>query len=301
MIKVQNEASTGPQDQELWLSTGAAEPALAPALVVTYTDPAAQTYEAPATPKVSAAKSAYTTQVTVTNPTAAAWGTNWQLGYHWVDSDGTTLVSTPATPVYTALPATLNPGSQATLAETVAPRTRSRYRQHLVGVPAGLGQYNAAAGTWLSRARRPRTWPYRRTHHPIPGGASLLGRRDRRDLGLEKYFQYLAMATGSGSELDDDDANGNACGTTDRSATRPTGSARSCGWNDPNFEKPGSAAGCWLIVVYFGVAAAAVAVDNSPATRIARIATAVGIPNFTPASFYANGLLREMAWSMRPR
>ena len=28
-----------------------------------------------------------------------------QLGYHWVDSDGTTLVSTPVTPVYTALPA----------------------------------------------------------------------------------------------------------------------------------------------------------------------------------------------------
>jgi len=66
MIKLQNEASTGPQNQELWLSPGAAGPALAPALVVTYTDPASQTYEAPATPKVSAAKSTYTTAVTVT-------------------------------------------------------------------------------------------------------------------------------------------------------------------------------------------------------------------------------------------
>src|SRR5215469_1582083 len=66
MIKVQNE--TTPQDQELWLSPGAAEPALRPELVITYTDPASQTYEAPATPKVSAAKSTYTTQVTVTNP-----------------------------------------------------------------------------------------------------------------------------------------------------------------------------------------------------------------------------------------
>src|SRR5260370_34274735 len=119
MVKGQKGGRRGPQDQELGLSPGAAEPALAPALVLTYTDPS-QTYYAPATPRVSAAKSTYTTQVTVANPTAAAWGTNWQLGYHWVANDGTTLVSTPTTPVYTALPAALSPGAQAALPDTVA-------------------------------------------------------------------------------------------------------------------------------------------------------------------------------------
>ena len=212
MIKVQNEASTGPQDQELWLSPGAAEPALAPALVITYTDPASQTYEAPATPKVSAAKSTYTTAVTVTNPTAAAWGTNWQLGYHWVANDGTTLVSTPTTPVYTALPATLNPGSQATLTETVAtPDTVTGAAGTRSGYQLVWDMFNSTAGTWLSSGTStPNVADTAATATMDPPAGQVTSVAETAEtLGLEKYFQYTGMATGSGSELDNNDANGN--------------------------------------------------------------------------------------------
>src|SRR5260370_19346929 len=150
MVKGQKGGRPGPQDQELWLSPGAAEPALRPALVLTYTDPA-QTYYAPATPRVSAAKSTYTTSVTVANPTAAAWGTNWQLGYHWVANDSTTLVTTPVTPVYTALPATLNPGSQAALTETApTPDTVTGPAGTRSGYQLVWDMYNSTAKTSLS-------------------------------------------------------------------------------------------------------------------------------------------------------
>jgi len=210
MIKLQDESSTGPQDQELWLSTGAAEPALAPALVVTYTDPA-QTYYAPATPRVSAAKSTYTTQVTVTNPTAAAWGTNWQLGYHWVANDGTTLVSTPTTPVYTALPATVNPGSQATLAETVAtPDTVTGAGSTRSGYQLVWDMYNSTAKTWLSSGTStPNVTGTGGTGTEPPAGQVTSVAETAETLGLEKYFQYTGMATGSGSGLENNDANGN--------------------------------------------------------------------------------------------
>jgi RHS repeat-associated protein len=210
MIKLQNEASTGPQDQELWLSPGAAEPALAPALVVTYTDPA-QTYYAPATPHVSAAKATYTTQVTVTNPTAAAWGTNWQLGYHWVANDGTTLVSTPTTPVYTALPATVNPGSQAALTETVAtPDTVTGAASTRSGYQLVWDMYNSTAGTWLSSGTStPNLAGTGGTGTDPPAGQVTSVAETAETLGLEKYFQFSGMPTGSGSQLESNDANGN--------------------------------------------------------------------------------------------
>jgi YD repeat-containing protein len=210
MIKLQNQASTGPQDQELWLSTGAAEPALAPELVVTYTDPA-QTYYAPATPHVSAAKSTYTTQVTVTNPTAAAWGTNWRLGYHWVANDGTTLVSTPATPVYTALPATLNPGSQAALTETVAtPDTVTGAASTRSGYQLVWDMYNSTAGTWLSSGTStPNLAGTGGAGTDPPAGQVTSVAETAETLGLEKYFQYSGMPTGSGSQLENNAANGN--------------------------------------------------------------------------------------------
>ncbi|HEX9030339.1 MAG TPA: DNRLRE domain-containing protein, partial [Streptosporangiaceae bacterium] len=210
MIKVQNEASTAPQDQELWLSPGAAEPALAPTLVVTYTDPS-QTYYAPATPRVSAAKSTYSTQVTVTNPTASAWGTNWQLGYHWVANDGTTLVSTPTTPVYTALPATLNPGSQATITETVAtPDTVTGVAGTRSGYQLVWDMYNSTANTWLSSGTStPNVTGTGGTGTEPPAGQVTSVAETAETLGLEKYFQYTGMATGSGSMLENNDANGN--------------------------------------------------------------------------------------------
>src|SRR5262249_8483169 len=211
MIKLQNEASTGPQDQELWLSTGASEPALAPALVVTYTDPASQTYEAPATPKVSAAKSTYTTQVTVTNPTAAAWGTNWRLGYHWVANDGTTLVSTPTTPVYTALPATVNPGPQATLTETVAtPDTVTGAASTRSGYQLVWDMYNSTAKTWLSSGTStPNVTGTGGAGQGPPAGQGTSVAETAETLGLEKYYQYTGIATGSGSVLENNDATGN--------------------------------------------------------------------------------------------
>src|SRR5216683_2451639 len=209
MIKVQNEASTGPQDQELWLSTGAAEPALAPALVLTYTDPS-QTYYAPATPHVSAAKSTYTTQVTVANPTAAAWGTNWQLGYHWAANDGPTLVTTPATPVYTALPAALNPGSQAALTETVAtPDTVTGAAGTRSGYQLVWDMYNSTAKTWLSSGTStPNLAGTGGTGTDPPAGQVTSVAETAETLGLEKYFQYSGMPTGSGSDLENNDANG---------------------------------------------------------------------------------------------
>jgi RHS repeat-associated protein len=210
MIKLQNESSTGPQDQEVWMSTGAAEPSLAPALLVTYTDPA-QTYYAPATPHVSAAKSTYTTQVTVANPTGSAWGTNWQLGYHWVTPDGTTLVTTPTTPVYTALPAALNPGSQAALTETVAtPDTVTGTAGTRSGYQLVWDMYNSTAQTWLSSGTSTPNLTGTGPAGTIPPAGQVTSVAETAEtLGLEKYYQYTGVNTGSGSGLLNNDATGN--------------------------------------------------------------------------------------------
>src|SRR6266851_3100472 len=249
MIKVQNESSTGPQDQELWLSPGAAEPSLAPALVLTYTDPS-QTYYAPATPRVSAAKSTYTTSVTVANPTAAAWGTNWQLGYHWVANDGTTLVSTPATPVYTALPAALNPGSQAALTETVAtPDTVTGAAGTRSGYQLVWDMYNSTAKTWLSSGTSTPNLAGTGGAGTDPRpGRSPRSPRPPRPSAWRSTSSTRAWRPGPGRSWRTTPRTGTWCGTTARSPTRPTGSAPSCGWITTRWTRPsrrwGSAGRC---------------------------------------------------------
>ena len=71
--------------------------------------------------------------------------------------------------------------------------------------------YNAAAGTWLSSGTStPNVADTAVTATTDPPAGQVTSVAETAEtLGLEKYFQYTPMATGAGSELDNNDANGN--------------------------------------------------------------------------------------------
>jgi RHS repeat-associated protein len=211
LLKLFGETSTSPQEQELFLDTSAAEAALRPELVVTYTEPTPEdTYYAPDTPQVSAAASSYTTDVTVTNTTTSTWSRkDWALSYHWLAPDGTD-VTTSSDVAETALPSDLAPGAQATLTATVDTPATAGSGNARTGYQLLWDMWDKVTGTWLSSG----------TSTPNltgTGGAGTVGPLNQvtsaaetaEMLGLEKYYQYTGIATGSGSVLENNDATGN--------------------------------------------------------------------------------------------
>jgi RHS repeat-associated protein len=209
LVKLAAETSTSPQEQELFLDTTAPEPALRPQLVVTYLDATTEnTYYVPALPEDLTTATTYTVPVTVTNNFRSALGAgDWKLSYHWYLPDGTTDVSDASNQLQTTLPADLLSGQSVTVnAQLKTPDTTTGTGDTgniRTGYILGWDLHNTTTGLWLSGdGTGLKTIPPLNQQVSVtkPGPALL---------GLEKYYQYTTMATGSGSALLNNDATGN--------------------------------------------------------------------------------------------
>jgi YD repeat-containing protein len=195
-VKVANES--GAQERTLFAGPNTAEPLLAPTMVVTYLDPASGTYYAPSTPGKMVPGTTYTVPVTVNNTTGSTWSaSNQQLTYHWTLPDGTD-VTTSSNQLSTALPADMAPGSQQTVNAQVTPPTPADTNSK--------GQYtlawdmkNTTTGTYLSGSNGIGSLK-QATGVEEPGS---------NQIGLEKFYQYTARATGAGSALYTNASSGN--------------------------------------------------------------------------------------------
>jgi len=205
LVKESAESSTSPQEQELFLDTSAAEPALRPELVVTYLDTTPDdTYYVPSLPTHLTSATSYTVPVTVTNTTGTTLSaTNWVLSNHWTLPDGTD-VSNSSNQVQTALPADLAPGDTVTVpnAQLTTPDTSSSGNIR-TAYSIGWDLFNKTTGTWLSGTNSglPAIAPLNQPASVAQPGSNLLG--------LEKYYQYTGVNTGSGTALLNNADNGN--------------------------------------------------------------------------------------------
>jgi RHS repeat-associated protein len=199
-VKLAKETSTDPQEHTLFAGPGTAEPALAPALVVTYLDPtSANTYYAPTTPTKMAPGSTYTVPVTVNNTTTSTWAAaSEKLTYHWTLPDGTDVTNT-GNQLTTALPADMAPGSQQTVNAQVTPPTPTDTN--------AKGQYtlawdmkNTSTGSYLSTSSGGIGSLAQATGVEEPGS---------NQIGLESFYQYTTTPTGAGSALYTNDSSGN--------------------------------------------------------------------------------------------
>jgi RHS repeat-associated protein len=226
-------------ERELFMDTTGAEPALRPELVVTYTEPtAADTYYSPSLPDPMSSATSYTVPVTLTNTTSSTWSnSDWVLSYHWLAPDGTD-VSASADQAQTALPASMAPSSVATVNATIKTPDTSTSGDARSGYQLAWDLFDKTTGTWLSSgtstpaltaaaakaaqaklaasavtAARPRITTATaaaggQTVAPLDQVTSVT--RSASDLlGLEQYYQYTGVNTGSGSSLLNNDATGN--------------------------------------------------------------------------------------------
>ncbi|HEV3382911.1 MAG TPA: DNRLRE domain-containing protein, partial [Trebonia sp.] len=135
-------------ERELFLDTTAPDQALAPELVVTYTEPTSgDTYYSPSLPSPMTSGTSYSVPVTLTNTTAATWAAgDWVLSYHWLTPDGTD-VSVSTDQAQTALPAGMAPGSVATVNATVEAPDTSGSGDSRAGYEIAWDLYDTATGT----------------------------------------------------------------------------------------------------------------------------------------------------------
>jgi RHS repeat-associated protein len=233
LLRMHAEAATGPQDQELFLDTSAAEPALRPELVVTYTDPTPEnTYYAPQLPDPMSSATSYTVPVTLTNTTATTWAkADWVLSYHWLLPDGTD-ISDSSDQQQTPLAADMAPGSVATINAAVKTPDSAGSGGDRTGYQLAWDLYDKTTGTWLSsgtgtpvtqaasatrlgagastgRSAATGDAAARSAEPMAPGNntvavlkqAASVEQPSSDKLGLEKFYQYTGVNTGSGSAL----------------------------------------------------------------------------------------------------
>jgi len=204
LVKLSAESSTSPQEQELFLNSSAQEKALRPELVVVYLDSVPEdTYYVPGLPSHLASAASYTVPVTVTNTTGSTLSSsNWVVSYHWTLPDGTD-VSNSANQIQTALPASLASGDTATInAQVTTPDTASSGNARNA-YQLGWDLYDKTTGTWLSGTN---------SGLPVIGPlnqVTSVARAATNKLGLEKYYQYTGVNTGSGGALLNNDDTGN--------------------------------------------------------------------------------------------
>jgi RHS repeat-associated protein len=223
-------------ERELFLDTSAPEQALAPELVVTYTEPTAQdTYYSPSLPSPMTSGTSYTVPVTLTNTTSSTWpASDWVLSYHWLTPDGTD-VSTSSDQAQTALPADMAPSSVQTINATVEAPDTSGSGDARAGYEIAWDLYDTATGDWLSsgtstpaltasavQAARERlaakTTAKAGVRAAASSSSSVVATLNQNTsiedsssnmLGLENYYQYTGVNTGSGTSLLNNDDTGN--------------------------------------------------------------------------------------------
>jgi len=205
LVRLSGEDKRSPQERELFLNSSALEPRLSPELVVTYLQNTAQdTYYSPSLPDPLAASGSYTVNVTLTNTTAVTWSaSDWVLSYHWLLPDGTD-VSSAANQAQTALPASMAPGAVATVGATVKTPDNTGGGGTRTGYALSWDLYNKTTGTWLSAAAGSANGV-----PPLTQPASVV-QPTSNQLGLERFYQYTGVNTGSGSAVLNNLASGNA-------------------------------------------------------------------------------------------
>jgi RHS repeat-associated protein len=203
-LLVRESSETSPAEQELFLDTSAAEPALRPELVVIYLDTVPEdTYYVPGLPPHLTSATSYSVPVTVTNTTGTTLSSsNWVLSYHWTLPDGTD-VSNSGNQVQTSLPSSLAAGDTVTVNANLTTPDTSATGNERTAYSLGWDLYNKSTGTWLSGTNSgvPSITPLNQPASVAQPGSD--------QLGLEKYYQYTGVNTGSGSALLNNAANGN--------------------------------------------------------------------------------------------
>ncbi len=196
LVRLSGETTSGPQERELFLNRSAQEPNLRPELVVIYLDTVPEDpYYVPGMPDRLAAASSYTVPVTVTNTTGTTLGSaDWAPSYHWTLPDGTDVTSS-ANQAQTALPADIAPGGTATIPAAVKTPDNSGSGSTRTAYDLGWDLYDKTTGTWLSGATPgvPTVAPLTQPAHVEQPGSDLIG--------LERFYQYTGVGTGSGSAL----------------------------------------------------------------------------------------------------
>jgi len=141
--------------------------------------------------------------VTVTNTTGTTLlSSNWVLSYHWTLPDGTD-VSNSSNQVQTSLPSNLAAGDTVTVNANLTTPDTTGTGNARTAYSLGWDLYNKSSGTWLSGTNSgvPTVTPLNQPASVAQPGSD--------QLGLEKFYQYTGVNTGSGSALLNNAANGN--------------------------------------------------------------------------------------------
>ncbi|MFF3467449.1 DNRLRE domain-containing protein [Streptomyces sp. NPDC002619] len=195
LLKLDNETTTGPQEQTMFLSSEANEAQLRPQLSLTYTD-TTRTYSAPETPARMIPGDTISTPVTVTNTTDSRWKTSdYVLSYHWSLPDGTD-VTNGGNQIQTTIPEGMEggyllAGETGTLNAQVKAPTNSDSGNKRTEYDLTWDVYNKTTGQWLSQSAG------------ITGISQRVAVEDPTSdqLGLEKFYSYTGKNTGAGSTL----------------------------------------------------------------------------------------------------
>ncbi|WP_192810132.1 golvesin C-terminal-like domain-containing protein [Actinomadura rudentiformis] len=156
------------------------------------------TYDAPTMPQRMPQGEEDTVEVTVTNTTAAALpAKQWVLSYRWKTRENRDVTS-PANQRSTPLPGDLAPGAKETLkAKVKAPDPLFGNSREEFTLSWDL--YNTATRKWLSSSGVETLDQDVTVEDPTSG-----------QLGLEKFYQYSGLRTGSGSNVQVNQFSGNA-------------------------------------------------------------------------------------------
>ncbi|MPZ29100.1 MAG: DNRLRE domain-containing protein, partial [Micromonosporaceae bacterium] len=200
LVKLADEA--GPAERTLFLSSEASEPKLRPKLTVVYTEPTpVQTYHAPDTPATRMIPGDdYTIPVTVSNPTESTFSAvEWELSYRWELPDGTD-VTTGGNQLSTPLPGDVAPGEAVDVSAALRTPIQSDEGNKRTSYVLRWELRNKVTGQWLSAV-----------HGIGPLDQNVVVEDPTSDeLGLEKFYQYTAAPTGSGSSAFVNAHSGNA-------------------------------------------------------------------------------------------
>ncbi|MFF3250744.1 DNRLRE domain-containing protein [Actinacidiphila glaucinigra] len=195
LLKLNNETTTGPQEQTMFLSSETSEAQLRPQLVLTYLDTSA-TYSAPETPARMIPGDTITTKVNVSNTTGARWNiSDYVLSYRWSLPDGTD-VTNGGNQIQSDIPGGMEEGSLsvgetgAVTAQVKAP-INSDEGSKRTEYDLTWDVYKKTTGQWLSQS------------------AGIAGLRQRvavedptsDQLGMEKFYSYTGKNTGAGSTV----------------------------------------------------------------------------------------------------
>jgi YD repeat-containing protein len=176
----------------MMLASEAEDSMFAPTLEVTYLEQTAEsTYYAPSTPAQVAPGASYTTPVSVSNPTQAAWtAAEWELSYQWARANGEP-VDDPAAQAVTPLPADIPAGGTVDLTAQVKTPASSTEGNKRTDYVLSWQLHNKLDGKWLSE---------KVAIAPLPQNVAV-EEPTSDQLGLEKFYSYAGKNTGGGGTL----------------------------------------------------------------------------------------------------